>query len=93
MIQEEPAYPTSSLFADIGGSLGLYLGMSIVTIIEVAQLVTMLCLALCGSRNNPPMPSPTGKSPPPAEDTLYPRKFSVMQSGSPIPHQSWSESW
>ena len=38
-INQEPAYPAMSLFGEIGGMLGLFVGSSILTIIEVLDLV------------------------------------------------------
>jgi hypothetical protein len=38
-LSESPAYGLTSLFADLGGLTGLWIGISIVSILEVFQLV------------------------------------------------------
>ncbi|GBL96527.1 Acid-sensing ion channel 4 [Araneus ventricosus] len=38
-IKDAPAYSTSQLFADLGGCLGLYMGVSLLTILEVFGLL------------------------------------------------------
>ncbi|GFS66341.1 acid-sensing ion channel 4-B [Nephila pilipes] len=37
-VKDVPAYSTSQLFADLGGCLGLYIGVSLLTILEVFEL-------------------------------------------------------
>ena len=37
-ITESEAYPARSLFSDIGGILGLYIGMSLLSIIELLEI-------------------------------------------------------
>ena len=46
-IEEQPAYFIEQMWADIGGTLGLYLGMSAVSVIEVIQLVILLGANWC----------------------------------------------
>ncbi|KFM76468.1 Amiloride-sensitive cation channel 2-A, neuronal, partial [Stegodyphus mimosarum] len=38
-VRDVPAYSTSQLFADLGGCLGLYIGVSLITILEVFELL------------------------------------------------------
>ncbi|XP_070576333.1 degenerin mec-10-like [Ptychodera flava] len=54
-IREEPAYPIESLFSDIGGSLGLYIGLSIITVFEFFEFVVealRVCLRRDGGRHS-----------------------------------------
>lgn len=46
-----PAYELADLFADIGGTLGLWMGISVLTIMELMELVTRLILLLFNSEN------------------------------------------
>ncbi|XP_077982509.1 degenerin mec-10-like [Glandiceps talaboti] len=39
-ISEQPAYPIEQLFSDIGGTLGLYIGLSIITVFEFFEFMT-----------------------------------------------------
>ncbi|XP_077867543.1 uncharacterized protein LOC144356731 [Saccoglossus kowalevskii] len=39
---ELPAYGVKDLLSDIGGTLGLYIGISIITVVEFMELVTMI---------------------------------------------------
>ncbi|XP_070576037.1 uncharacterized protein [Ptychodera flava] len=50
-IREEPAYPIQNLFSDIGGSLGLYIGLSIITVFEFFEFV-LETLRVCFRKDN-----------------------------------------
>ncbi|XP_070565681.1 acid-sensing ion channel 2-like [Ptychodera flava] len=39
LISENPDYPVESLFSDIGGTLGLYIGLSIITVLEFFEFM------------------------------------------------------
>ncbi len=47
LIQELPSYPMSQLWADFGGVVGLYLGMTAATAIEVVQLFVLIVVNCC----------------------------------------------
>ena len=47
-----PAYELADLFADIGGTLGLWMGISVLTIMELVELVIRLILLLLQSENH-----------------------------------------
>ena len=48
-IQEQrPSYPLSNLFSAIGGTLGLWIGLSLLTVIELVQLLARLGCLACG---------------------------------------------
>ena len=49
---QTPAYNLSNLFSDMGGTLGLWVGVSILTVAELIQLVIRMGLTLC-NRNRP----------------------------------------
>ncbi|KAL4225922.1 hypothetical protein ACF0H5_013910 [Mactra antiquata] len=44
-----PAYEIADLFADIGGTLGLWMGISVLTIMELIELIVSLIMLLCNS--------------------------------------------
>ncbi|KAL8610208.1 hypothetical protein ACOMHN_038903 [Nucella lapillus] len=46
-----PAYGLADLFADIGGTLGLWMGISVLTIMELVELVIRLVCLLFNSEN------------------------------------------
>ena len=49
-----PAYGLADLFADIGGTLGLWMGISVLTIMELMELIIRLVFLLFNSENQPP---------------------------------------
>ncbi len=51
-IIEAPAYPFQNLVADTGGTLGLYLGITVVAFVEVVELIIM-AIVLCCRKGNP----------------------------------------
>lgn len=46
LIKEDHAYPAINLFSDIGGILGLYLGMSLLSLFELMESVVQISKAL-----------------------------------------------
>ncbi|KAH7968657.1 hypothetical protein HPB52_010513 [Rhipicephalus sanguineus] len=46
-VRDLPAYPLPQLFADLGGCLGLYIGVSAITIFEFLEHVVLLVIHLC----------------------------------------------
>ena len=46
--EQQVAYPLSNLFSDIGGSLGLWVGLSLLTLVELLQLLVRMSLVICG---------------------------------------------
>ncbi|XP_071546848.1 uncharacterized protein [Panulirus ornatus] len=48
-IQESPAYTWDTLVCNVGGNLGLFIGMSIVTIVELMELMVDVGLLSCRS--------------------------------------------
>ena len=50
-----PAYGLADLFADIGGTLGLWMGISVLTIMELMELIIRLLFLLFNSETVPPM--------------------------------------
>jgi hypothetical protein len=49
-----PAYGLADLFADIGGTLGLWMGISVLTIMELMELIIRLFFLLFNSETRPP---------------------------------------
>ncbi|XP_070192797.1 FMRFamide-activated amiloride-sensitive sodium channel-like [Littorina saxatilis] len=49
-----PAYGLADLFADIGGTLGLWMGISVLTIMELVELIIRLFFLLFNSETKPP---------------------------------------
>ncbi|VDI52470.1 acid-sensing ion channel 5 [Mytilus galloprovincialis] len=49
LTEEELAYTEENFVSDIGGQLGLWVGMSVLSITEVVELIILLCI-WCGSR-------------------------------------------
>ena len=47
---QERSYPLSNLFSDIGGTLGLWIGLSLLTVVEVVQLILRLAMAALGKQ-------------------------------------------
>ncbi|XP_067683451.1 FMRFamide-activated amiloride-sensitive sodium channel-like [Haliotis asinina] len=53
-----PAYGLADLFADIGGTLGLWMGISVLTIMELMELIARLILLLFNSEKKMPEHDP-----------------------------------
>lgn len=49
-----PAYGLADLFADIGGTLGLWMGISVLTIMELIELIIRLFFLLSNTENHLP---------------------------------------
>ncbi len=47
---QEASYLLPNLFSDMGGTLGLWAGLSILTVAEVIQLLVRLCAVVCGKK-------------------------------------------
>jgi acid-sensing ion channel 2 len=47
--EQQPSYLLSNLFSDVGGTLGLWVGLSLLTVVELLQLVARLGLVLIGA--------------------------------------------
>ncbi len=47
---QEASYVLANVFSDMGGTLGLWVGLSILTVAEVMQLLAKLCAVLCGKK-------------------------------------------
>ncbi|XP_050039758.1 acid-sensing ion channel 4-A-like [Dermacentor andersoni] len=74
-VRDLPAYPLPQLFADLGGCLGLYIGVSAITIFEFLEhvflLVNHLCERHCGCckrQRASQRPKAEWRHPPPARD-------------------------
>jgi hypothetical protein len=52
-----PAYGMEDLFADIGGTLGLWMGVSVLTVMELLELVVRLSYLFCRAEWRPGGPS------------------------------------
>ena len=51
-IRQSAAYPAASLFGDVGGQLGLFIGASLLTLVEMCDLaIVTLCKKWGGSKN------------------------------------------
>ena len=46
---QSPAYKISNLFSDFGGVFGLWIGMSVITWVEVVELFTQIIYTMCRS--------------------------------------------
>ncbi|KAH3714687.1 FMRFamide-activated amiloride-sensitive sodium channel-like [Dreissena polymorpha] len=49
--KQMPAYELADLFADIGGTLGLWMGISVLTIMELVELLIRVSMLLCDSES------------------------------------------
>ena len=47
--EQQPSYLLSNLFSDVGGTLGLWVGLSLLTVVELLQLVVRLGFMLIGA--------------------------------------------
>ena len=47
--EQQPSYRLSNLFSDIGGTLGLWVGLSLLTVVELLQLVVKLGFIIFGA--------------------------------------------
>ena len=47
LIEESPKYDIWTLFANIGGTLGLYVGISFITLFEFLEVLADICLFTC----------------------------------------------
>ena len=47
--EQQPSYRLSNLFSDIGGTLGLWVGLSLLTVVELVQLVVKFGFLICGA--------------------------------------------
>ena len=64
IIEQVPAYRLDELIANIGGQLGLFLGASIITLLEMCEFVVMLTFQRCfssGQRRHQVSPSKASK--------------------------------
>eukprot|EP00058_Branchiostoma_floridae_P016534 XP_002602022.1 hypothetical protein BRAFLDRAFT_82611 [Branchiostoma floridae] len=57
-IYETPSYEVENLLGDIGGQLGLWMGISIMTVIELAEFLTDVVIFLTMRRKKAEQPSP-----------------------------------
>ncbi|XP_035667363.1 acid-sensing ion channel 1-like [Branchiostoma floridae] len=57
-IYETPSYEVENLLGDIGGQLGLWMGISIMTVIELAEFLTDVVIFLTMRRKKAGQPSP-----------------------------------
>ena len=48
--EQQATYPLSKLFSDIGGTLGLWVGLSLLTFVELIQLGVRVILLICGNK-------------------------------------------
>ena len=46
--ETRPAMTPVDLLSSVGGTMGLYLGISVVTVFEVSSLLVKICTACCG---------------------------------------------
>ncbi|XP_052832380.1 FMRFamide-activated amiloride-sensitive sodium channel isoform X1 [Octopus bimaculoides] len=56
--RQMPAYELADLFADIGGTLGLWMGISVLTIMELIELFTRLLMLIFSSEKKIPNADP-----------------------------------
>ncbi|CAJ0932267.1 unnamed protein product, partial [Mesorhabditis belari] len=47
---ENPNYGISAVLNDLGGHAGLWLGLSIISVVEICGLLGILCIYICGGR-------------------------------------------
>ena len=52
LIEQMSMYSWMSLFGELGGQLRLCLGASVLSIVELLQLLGTLCVRLCGRKEN-----------------------------------------
>ena len=46
--KEVPSFTATQLLSDIGGTLGLWAGVSIITCVEILGLIAKYCSKICG---------------------------------------------
>jgi hypothetical protein len=49
-IYESPQFTTSSLLSNLGGDLSLYIGVTVLSFVELAEFVVRLCFEMVGKR-------------------------------------------
>ena len=47
ILTEKPAYPITALMSDVGGSLGLYIGMPLLGIVEIIHFLILFLYSTC----------------------------------------------
>ena len=50
--KQVPTYTLTDLLCQIGGCLGLWVGMSVITIVEVFDLIVNVLMSICKAKNN-----------------------------------------
>lgn len=65
-----PAYDLADLFADIGGTLGLWMGISVLTIMELVELVMRLIILLFNSETQDSRDSDNDEDESPTHQTM-----------------------
>ena len=61
-VVQNKAFVLGSLMGEVGGFMGLLLGASIITLIELIDFLFMACLKRCKARTSPAAPSQPSQS-------------------------------